>query len=79
MSECIGGDHADPQFAASKGASAQNTPEVELVEVAPGKKVAVITPKLVYKIKGGAQEVYDVPSETSSSMTAPYRVVIREK
>lgn len=67
MGEINGGDHASPQTAASKGASAQNTPEVELMAVAPGKKVpvAVIMSMPVYKIKSGTQEVYDVPSETT--------------
>lgn len=35
------------------------------MEVATGRRVAVVTPQLLYNIKGGTQEVYDVPSETT--------------
>lgn len=66
MSEVSVGDHEDPQTAPSKGSSAQNTPGVEVIEVAPGKNVAVITPpKLVVKTKRDTQEVHDVPNETA--------------
>lgn len=47
------GDHGDAPIAPSEGASAQNTPGVEVVEVATGKSVTVMTPKRTYKIKGG--------------------------
>ena len=46
MSE-ITGDHENPQTAPSEGGSTQNTPELEVMEVAPGKSVPVITPTLV--------------------------------
>ena len=59
------GDHEDPPTAPSEGGSAQNTPGVEVIDVTTGKSVAVSTPKLIYKIKGGKQEVYDVPSNTT--------------
>ena len=36
-----------------------------MIEVSTGKSVAVTTPKPTYKMKGGQQEVYDVPSETA--------------
>lgn len=49
------------------GQCLKHVPEVEVTEVAPGMSVAVITPQLAYKIKGGGtQDVYDVPSETTT-------------
>ena len=67
MSETSGGDH-EGQASRSEGASTQDDPEPalepEVIEVAPGKALAVITPKLVYKINGDTQDVYDVPAET---------------
>ncbi len=37
-----------------------------VMEVAPGKSVPLIAPKLAYNTKGGTQEVYDVPRETAN-------------
>ena len=41
MSESTGGsgDYMGPQTAPSDGGSARNTPEVEVMEVAPGKSL----------------------------------------
>lgn len=39
-----------------------------MIEVAPGKTAAVIAPKLVCKISGGTQDVYDVPAETTKAV-----------
>ena len=40
--------------------------EPEVIEIAPGKTVSVISPKLVYKVHGDTQEKYDVPAETTN-------------
>ena len=46
---------------AKLGSSTQDDPEPalerEVIEVAPGKRVAVITPNLVYRINGDVQDV----------------------
>ena len=72
MSETTGGGDDEGQASPSEGASTQDTPEPapepEVIEVAPGKTVAVITPKLVYKILGDTQQVYDVPAETAKAV-----------
>ena len=40
-----------------------------MIEVDPGKSaVAVITPKLVYRVNGDAQDVYDTPAETTKAV-----------
>ena len=71
MSETTGGDH-EGQASPSEGASTQDGPEPvsepEVIEVAPGKTVAVITPKLVYQINGETKHVYDVPAETTKAI-----------
>ena len=66
------GDH-EGQASPSEGTSVQDSPEPalerEVIEVAPGKTVvAVITPKLVYRINGEAQHVYDMPAETTKAV-----------
>ena len=40
--------------------------EPEVIGIAPGKTVPVITPKLVYKVHGDTQKKYDVPAETTN-------------
>ena len=80
MSETAGGDH-EGQAPPSEGVSTRDGPESEVIEVAPGKTMAVITPKLVYKINGDTQDVYDVLAETTKSrlMTLSCRSVIDDK
>ena len=71
MSETTGGDH-EGQASPSEEGSTQNNPEPasepEVIEVAPGKTVAVITLKLVYKINWKTQHVYNVPAETTKAV-----------
>ena len=67
-----GGDH-EGQASPSVGTSAQGSPEPALergmIEATAGKAaVAVITPKLVYRINGGAQDMYDMPVETTKAI-----------
>lgn len=51
MSENIGGGHEDPRAAPVEGGSALKAPGIEVLGVAPGKGIAVITPKLVFEIQ----------------------------
>ena len=57
---------------AIKGTSTQDIPEPalerEVIEVAPGKAVAVITPKLVHETNENARVVYDMPAETTKAV-----------
>ena len=64
MSESYG-DHEEAPTAPSEGANAQNTPGVEVIEVATGNSVAVYHAKALFtrSREGGEQEVYDVPSK----------------
>lgn len=39
-----------------------------MIGVAPGKTVSAITLKLVYKVNGDTQEVYDMPAETTKAV-----------
>lgn len=57
------GDHeGSPTNCTERGGQrTEYMPGVEVTEVGMGKSVAAITPNLIYKIKGGKQEVYDVP------------------
>ena len=71
--ETTGGADHESQTSLSDGTSAQDSPEPalerEVVEVAAGKTaVAVITPKLVHRINGDAQDVYDMPMETTKAL-----------
>ena len=71
MIEPTGGHH-EGQASPSEGTSEQDIRgpalEREVVEDAPGKtEVGVITPKVVYRINGAAQAVYDMPMETTKS------------
>ena len=72
MIETTGGDH-DGQASSSEKTIAQDDPEPalerEVIEVVPGKTaVAEITPKLVYSVNGEAQDVYDMPVETTKAV-----------
>ena len=60
-----GADH-EGQASPSVGARTHDDPEPEVIEVASGKTVAMITPKIVYKINGDTQDVYDVPVEATT-------------
>ena len=54
------GDHeGSPTNCTERGGQrTEYMPGVEVTEVGMGKSVAAITPNLIYKIKGGKQEVY---------------------
>ena len=73
MIETTGGGDHDGQASPSEGTSAQDSPKPafdrEVIERAAGKMaVAVITPKLVHRINGDAQDVYDMPVETKKAI-----------
>ena len=50
------------------GASTHDDLEPEVIEVASGKTVAMITPKLINKTNGDTQDVYYVPVETTKTV-----------
>ena len=62
-----GRDH-ESQASPSEGASTHDGPKPELIEVASGKTVAVITPKIVFKINGNTQDMYDVLTEATQAV-----------
>ena len=72
MTETSGGNH-ESQASPRKGASSQDGPEPaldrEVIAVAPGKTaVTLITPNLVHRMNGDAQDVYDMPAETTKAV-----------
>ena len=73
MIETTGGGDHEGQASPREGTSAQDSPEQalerEVIEVAPGQTaVAVITPKLIYRINGDARDVYDMPVENKKAV-----------
>ena len=73
MIETTGGGSLEGQASPSEGTSAQDSPEPvlerEVIEVGASKTaVAVIASKLVHRMNGDAQDVYDMPVQTTKAI-----------